>query len=368
MLWTSVPDDYNNVNLAEMKAYKKYAARHPDFVATASEMIDFMDPAYGTSEAFSQAVRRLDEKTVCPEALLGYLPTQQAVISRALAGDESALEAAYESWQHAPQYAIRQDFMYRLRIVQVGRKLAGGPPLGEQWTERMKTAIREFMVEQRGVHQGACHAYTVGSVITGIVFLAHQQGDCRVDLLRELIDWASAGQQGMLHWPDAPRERQADALLLRVLEVTGIETGLFDPLSRETVYFGIQCFLKYASRFDEFVWDRIATVLARMNIYHAGEVAQFLARIPDEHRESLQVRMNQVLPKEGIGTLVSPHRAEAFYAHVFSEPPGKKDGLRGVWQDCLRVFLGPTSLSKTLRHGLQLLYRVIQSETSEATT
>ena len=89
----------------------------------------------------------------------------------------------------------------------------------------MKTAIREFMVEQRGVHQGACHAYTVGSVITGIVFLAHQQGDCRVDLLRELIDWASAGQQGMLHWPDTPRERQADALLLRVLEVTGTKRG-----------------------------------------------------------------------------------------------------------------------------------------------
>ena len=115
-------------------------------------------------------------------------------------------------------------------------------------------------------------------------------------------------------------------------------------------------------RFDEFVWDRIATVLARMNIYHAGEVAQFLGGIPDEHRDSLQVRMNQVLPREGIGTLVSPHRAETFYAHVFSEPPGKKDGLRGVWQDCLRVLLGPTSLSRTLRHGLQLLYRVIQSD------
>jgi hypothetical protein len=148
----------------------------------------------------------------------------------------------------------------------------------------------------------------------------------------------------------------------------GIETGLFDPLSRETVYFGIQCFLEHAAQFDEFVWDRIATVLARMNIYNAGEVAQFLAKIPDEHRESLQVRMNQVLPKEGIGTLVSPHRAEAFYARVFSEPPGKKDGLRSVWQDCLRDLLGPISLSKTLRNGLQRLHGVIQSDKSEATT
>jgi len=368
VLWSSVSDDYNNVNLAEMKAYKKYAVGHPDFVAVASEMIDFIDPAYGTNEAFSQAVRRLDEQNVCLESLLGYLPTQQAVISRALAGDESALEAAYESWQHAPQYAIRQDFMYRLRIVQVGRRLAGRPPLGQQWTDRMKTAIHDFIVEQRGIHQGACRSYTIGSVITGIVFLAHQQGDCCVDLLRELIDWASAGQQQMLRWPDTPRERQADALLLRVMEVMGIETGLFDPLSRETVYFGIQCFLKYASKCDEFVWDRIATVLARMNIYNAGEVAQFLAKIPDEHRESLQVRMNQVLPKEGIGTLVSPHRAEAFYARVFSEPPGKKDGLRSVWQECLRDLLGPISLSKTLRNGLQRLHGVIQSDTNTASS
>jgi AcrR family transcriptional regulator len=368
VLWSSVSDDYNNVNLAEMKAYKKYAGGHRDFVAVASEMIDFIDPAYGTKEAFSQAVRRLDEQNVCLESLLGYLPTQQAVISRALAGDESALEAAYESWQHAPQYAIRQDFMYRLRIVQVGRRLAGWPPLGQQWTDRMKTAVREFIVEQRGIHQGACRTYTIGSVITGIVFLAHQQGDCRVDLLRELIDWASAGQQQMFRWPETPRERQADALLLRVLEVMGIETGLFDPLSRETVYFGIQCFLEYAWKFDEFVWGRIATVLARMNIYNAGEVARFLAKISDEHRESLQVRMNQVLPKEGIGTLVSPHRAEAFYARVFSEPPGKKDGLRSVWQECLRDLLGPISLSKTLRNGLQRLYGVIQSDTNTATS
>ena len=360
--WTSVPDDYNNINVGEIKAYKKFAAGHPAFVAAVREMIDFIDPAYGTSETFAQAVRRLDEQNVQPASLLGYLPIQQAVISRALAGDESALEAAYESWQHAPQYAIRQDFMYRLRIVQVGRKLAGCPLLGEQWTQRMETAIREFMVEQRGVHQGACRVYTVGSVITGIVFLAHQQGDGRVDLLRELIDWASTGREGMLHWPDRARDMQADALLLRTLEVAGIETGLFDPLSRETVYFGIQCFLGHAARFDEFMWERIATVMARMNIYNAGEVTQFLAGIPDEHRDSFQVRMTQILPREGIGTLVSPHRAETFYAHVFSEPPGKKNGLRGVWQDCLRVLLGPASLSRTLRHGLQLLHRVIQSD------
>ena len=83
-------------------------------------MIDFMDPAYGTGETFSEAICRLDEQIVCPEVLLGVSPAQQAVISRALAGDESALEAAYESWQHGPQYAIRQDFMYRF-LIRAGR-------------------------------------------------------------------------------------------------------------------------------------------------------------------------------------------------------------------------------------------------------
>ena len=126
-LWASVSDDYNNINLGEIKAYKKFAAGHPAFVAAVSEMIDFMDPAYGTSEAFAQAVRRLDEQNVQPASLLGYLPIQQAVISRALAGDESALEAAYESWQHAPQYAHSP----RLHVpasYRTSRSQTGGPP------------------------------------------------------------------------------------------------------------------------------------------------------------------------------------------------------------------------------------------------
>ena len=69
--WASVSDDYNNINLGEIKAYKKFAAGHPAFVAAVSEMIDFMDPAYGTSETFAQAVRRLDELNVQPAVALG---------------------------------------------------------------------------------------------------------------------------------------------------------------------------------------------------------------------------------------------------------------------------------------------------------
>ena len=361
-LWTAVPDDYNNINPAEFKVYKKYAAKHPDLVAAVSEMIDFMDPAHGTGEEFARAVRGLDAKITCPEALLSYLPAQQAIEIRALAGEESALEAAYESWKQAPQFGTRQDFMYRLRIVQVGLEIAGQPRLGDKWTDRMETAIREFMFQRHGVYEGACHVYISGSLVTGIVFLAHQRCGGKLDFLRELVDWASTGQSGMLRWPETPRERQADAILLRVFEVAGVETGLFDPLARETVFFGMQCFLQHAAKFDDFLWERMATVLARMNIYHPNEVAQFLAGISDEYRSLLQVRMNLVVPKENVGALLSPHRAEVFYASAFSEPPGKKDGLRGVWQDCLRVFLGPKNLPATLRYGLQRLYQVVQGK------
>jgi hypothetical protein len=108
----------------------------------------------------------------------------------------------------------------------------------------------------------------------------------------------------------------------------------------------------------------MANVLARMNIYFGGEVAHFRARIADEHRESLQVRMNQVLPREGVGSLLSNYRGETFYASVFAEPAGKEDGLRVVWMDCLRVLLSPQSLSATLRYGAQRLLERIQGGSS----
>ena len=69
----------------------------------------------------------------------------------------------------------------------------------------------------------------------------------------------------MRRWPDVPEpERQADALLIRVFEVVGVEFGLSDPLSREVAFFGIQCFLEHAAKFEDSLWIRIATVLARI--------------------------------------------------------------------------------------------------------
>ena len=89
---------------------------------------------------------------------------------------------------------------------------------------------------------------------------------------------------------------------MRLIDILGVEYGLYDPLARENAFFGMQCFLKHAAAFDEFLWQRMANVLARMSIYFGGEVARFLAEISDEHGEWLQVRMNRVLPKEGVGS------------------------------------------------------------------
>ena len=230
------------------------------------------------------------------------------------------------------------------------------------WTKRAEDLIRSFMCKHHGVFQGASRVYALAGVNSGIVFLAHQRSQDCLDLLKELVDWAAAGQSGMLRWLETPRERQPDGLLMRVIDILAVEYGLYDPLARENAFFGMQCFLKHAPTFDEFLWQRMANVLARMSIYFGGEVAHFLARISNEHREWLQVHMNRVLPKEGVGSLLSNFRGETFYASVFAEPADKKDGLRAVWIDCLRVLLSPQSMSATLRYGAGRLLERIQSE------
>ena len=84
VLWDSVPDDYNNFNLAELKAYKKYARKHPDLVASVNEMIDFIDPTCGTYEQFTQILHRLEPEPGKPETNLSLLEPQNAEKSRDL--------------------------------------------------------------------------------------------------------------------------------------------------------------------------------------------------------------------------------------------------------------------------------------------
>ena len=152
--------------------------------------------------------------------------------------------------------------------------------------------------------------------------------------------------------------------LIRLIEILGVEYGLYDPLARENAFFGMLCFLKHATTFDEFLWHRMANALARMNIYFGGEVAHFLARITDEHRECLQVRMNQVLPRKASAVRRQTSAARRSLPRCLLKPAGKKDGLRVLWMDCLPVLLGPQSMSATLRHGAKKLLELIQGGSS----
>ena len=361
-LWAAVPDDYNGLNLVEVKGFKEHAAENPELFAAVNRMIDFAEPAHGTSDQFAQALSRLVNHPRLPVINLALGTAMVASVSRALGGDESALEAFYDCWNRLPSdHEAWHGWMYWMRIMQVGRKFQDPneqPPLGSSWTLRMEDVIRKCMRQhQVGKHQ-LIHTYVLGGVIPGVVFLAHQQGHGRLRLLEELIEWACSGPEGMLQWPGTPPERQAGALLLRLLEVVGVEFGMSDHVSRETVFHGISCFLGHASKFDDFLWICLATILVRMRIWTPDEVTDFLDQVGSEHREALQMRMNRILPREGVGSLLSQHHVEPYWAVLLSEPAGKQDGLRKEWQEFIRRFFGPTPMAAAMRYGVQ---RLIQS-------
>lgn len=366
-LLASVSEEYNPANLAEVKAYKKYSAAHPELVHANMEMIDFIDPAHGTRDAFLRALNGFLRASCPPESWFGMFPCSCALISRALSGDESALDLNYELWKSVPpDHMSRQDFMYRMRLIQVGRRLQGQAPLGSEWTSRVEAAIRDFMFEQRGVVRGSQGTYALTGVTFGVVFVAHQLGHGHVPILVDLIEWAFAGQHGKpLRWPETQRNRQADMLVMRLLEFVGAEIGANDLLSRETAFYGISCFLRHTARFDASLWDMLAEILTRMSHLTADAVAEFLKEIDSEHRDELKVRMNKILPREGIGSVLGATRSEAFFASVYCERPGKEGGLRRVWQDFLRKCSSPGSVSAALRYGTERVLEDIQSDAAE---
>ena len=138
-------------------------------VAAVNEMVRFIDPRYGTNEEFASAVRQFDGKAV-RRNLLQRFPSPQATESRALAGDDSALEAAYHAVTDVvPSSAFHlQDFLWRLRIVQIGRNLRGEPPLGERGLNERKTWFARY-----GKHHGVFQArrvYPLGDAFRHRVF------------------------------------------------------------------------------------------------------------------------------------------------------------------------------------------------------
>jgi hypothetical protein len=283
VLWATLPGSHIPVNLAELEEYKKYMAQRHGLSNAVNEMIDFFDPAHGTSEQFIQALRHLEGEPLSPEACMGFNTSSPAWTSRVLAGDESILEAVYQLRQHMPpDHFLHQDFMFWIRIVQVGRRLTDQAPLGDLWRIRIEAAVRKFFYDQHGIFRGSHQIFVIGGMNAGIIFLVHQQGHGRLALLDELIAWSATGEAGMRQWPETPPERQPAALLMYILELTGVESGLTNPLSRQTVFFGIRCFLKHGPKLDDVLWDRLATILVRRSVYTPDEVAHFMDEISCE--------------------------------------------------------------------------------------
>jgi hypothetical protein len=338
------------MNPAELERYKAYARAHPDLEAAVHEAIGLMDPARGSREDFEQLLARLVEVRDRPEPTFALLfLASNVMVSRYVAGGDDALEHAFRARKQLPsEHLARQDFLYWVRIAQIGRRLVGREPPGAVWTERIDESIRVFVKEHRAAYQGSHRTYALGGMISGVVFLAHQLGTGDLPLMKELIDWAVP--LGARYW-DAPRDRQADALLARTLEVIGVEFGAFDPLSRQAAFHGIQCFLGHAARLDEFLWDRLALVLARMKVYMPNEVAGFLGEADDQARKTLEGRIDRAPVREGVGTLLSNFRMERFVAAMLAEPPGEPDGLRRHWQEALHEMLSSHSMASALRFG-----------------
>jgi hypothetical protein len=392
-LFTSVSDDFNPANLPEVHSWKKFAASHPELVAANLKMIQFIDPGRGSSDEFLAAFAEFRKLAWPPESWFAMFACSCALIARALSGDDAALEANYEFWKSVPPHHMaRQDFMYRMRLIQVGRKLhPEQPPLEPEWTNRVEVALRDFMREQHGVVKGspfvrgwfsrlvrACTwwrrdsrasqpVYALTGAPFGMVFLAHQLGHGRIPILGELIAWSAAGENGkMRRLSEEPEpKRQPDMLLLKLLEFVGAEIGANDQLSRATAFHGISCFLEHASKFEEEVhWEQLAIILSRMSHFAVEAVDEFLAKLSSDHRDKLRLRMSKIMPKEGLGSILGGTRSELFFASVYRHRSGEQGGPMKAWQDFLRRCNDPERLSATLRFAaqreLQLLLQTSQ--------
>jgi hypothetical protein len=234
-----------------------------------------------------------------------------------------------------------------MRIIQLGLQQMGRTPLDDMWTLRVEEALRHFFFQQKARFR-ISQEYICGSLVPGFPFLARQKGSVELKLLKEFIDYAFDTEKQGNYLTASERHKRLDAILLRVIEVDAIVYGTYDAPARGLAFFGLKCFLDYIDKFDDFMWERMATILSRMQTYFPEEVAQFFKGLPVDSSSQLQLHMNQVWPKESIGSLLSM-RTEMFYAALLSEPPGKKDGFRSQWQGFLRILTSDTDLASTLR-------------------
>ncbi len=346
-----VPDDYNPMNLAEIKFWKKRSKQQKGLADKLTKCIDYMDPAVGRDEDVLETFDDIfhPNSFSVEDGFITNLVFQGVMISRILAGKELFLDVAYKYWDAIKDTGsvVGQDFAFEMRIIQLGLQQMGRTPLDDMWTSRAEETLRHFFFQQKARFR-ISQEYICGVLVAGFPFLARQKGSVELKLLKEFIDHAFDTEKQGNDLTASERHKRLDAILLRVIEVDAIEYGTYDAPARGLAFFGLKCFLDYIDKFDDFMWERMATVLSRMQTYFPGEVTQFFKGLPVDSSSQLQLHMNQVWPKENIGSLLSM-RTEMFYAALLSEPPGKKDGFRSQWQGFLRILTSDTGLASTLR-------------------
>ena len=236
---------YNPHNVAELKAYKKFCAAHPERAEVVRTMVDFIDPAYGSSEEFIRALRLYHRMPWPREAWYDMYSCSCASLA-------VPWPVTRPSWRQImnrghpcnPTTCFAKISCTGCASSRSDEELQGIPPLESKWTDRIEVATRNFMrVTARARAWEPENLPTFGATY-GVVFLAHQLGQDRVPLLEELIEWACVGQgEEMLRWPETQRGRQADMLMMRLLEFVGVENGATTRYCAKPPFSGYLAFL-----------------------------------------------------------------------------------------------------------------------------
>ena len=351
----AVPDDYNPLNWAEITILKQRMEHKADLPGICRQLIDHIDPAVGMDRNFSSLIQKMQATFDDADWDNAVTALQSAFIARILAGNKDILSLTYDLWRtlRSSGHIMSQDFMFQMRIVQLGLELKGEAPLNELWTRRVEEGIRYFFYD-KGACFKATHEYIGGSLMAAFPFLVRQPSKSGYGVLKEFIDHACTST----HDDAKDRKKRLDAIMMRVVEVTGLEYGCYDVLSRGLSFYGLECFLNHHEVFDEYMWNRYGEVLARMRNYFSEEVRIFLAKLTPSLYHEITERMSRIVVKENIGTLISM-KHESLYASLLSEPPGFKSGIRPLWQESLGYLYSKDNMTSTLRNLVLTLFRTI---------
>ncbi len=340
-----LPEDYNPENLYEISQSRKIVRKRPPFIKSLLRVVDLIDPAEGSdSELEELTLEHLSPEQIKPEHGFLFLPLGSAFTSRAIINGEPSIESAYRYWDmwKNHDFVFNQDILTGLHLIDMGKRLTGREQLGEHWCERAEEIIRHYFY-RKGARFHLVHEYRS---LPGLNFLVENRSDPEQPILRELIDYVCTTESDRID--QDPVKKDLSDVILRWCEVFAIEYGTMSTIYREATYFGIRQYLRHFDKLDKASTDYIVKILARMRFYHRFEIDSFVDSLPRMISQDFRRRLGKQFPSEDMGTLLSM-RGTYKYVSLLSEPAGKKDGLRGEWQDFCRLVLTEKKMSALLR-------------------